>query len=158
MSRISPTQFGVWILAALAAGYALCVFVSTVRMHRLQRYAPMAQKAHFYRFEVQPGSEASLGNWIEFERENHRATVATLEDEAMYVEAIFPDDPAHPRYLYWLAFSGTPKQIVSPKQIDDEFRKFEAAVLVKGSRVELAPGYLLVAPFVQDAIYAHVGR
>jgi len=110
---------------------------------------------HLYRFEIRPDGKAALDRWVQFEKAHHEETLATLEDEAMYFEGVFPDDTTHPHYLYWVAVNGKENPHATPKPIDDQFRKLEKETLVNGSRMELLTAYVLIPPFIEHAIREH---
>jgi len=58
-----------------------------------------------HRFDLAPGSDAKLRNWVDFLHRRHRNAVATLLREHTYFEAMFrgADEPNH---LYWITVQG----------------------------------------------------
>jgi Family of unknown function (DUF6176) len=94
---------------------------------------------------------------VQFERAHHTETVATLEREKMYLEAIFRDRVNQKDVIYWLVIRGEggATSETSPLAIDQQYQQFMHETLKKGSRTTLSTEYALVPPFIEAAIDAH---
>ncbi len=113
--------------------------------------------ATLYRFELNPDKLDRFEDWVRFEHEHHAETVATLEYEKMYFEAIFRDREHAKDVIYWLAVQGQGGGHTedSPLSIDKQYEQFMQETLKKGSRTTLSTEYLLAPPFIAEAIRQH---
>ncbi len=87
-----------------------------------------------YRFELEPNHLDRFNEWVQFEHAHHAETVATIEREKMYFEAIFRDQVNQKNVIYWLAVSGDggAHSDSSPLPIDQEYQMFMNETLKKG--------------------------
>ena len=110
-----------------------------------------------HRFQLKPNSLGEFDDWVLFEQHHHAETVATLEREAMYTEAIFRDRKNDPETIFWLEIHGPQgaSEANSPLEIDKIYDHFMAETLVPHSRVTMLPEYTLLPSFLLDAIAAH---
>jgi len=110
-----------------------------------------------YRFELKPDRLNRFDEWVRFEHAHHAETVATLEREKMYVEAIFRDPSREKDVIYWLAVQGEGGGHTqdSPLAIDKQYDQFMQETLKKGSRTTLTTEYALVPPFLVKEIQNH---
>jgi Family of unknown function (DUF6176) len=113
--------------------------------------------ATLYRFELNPDKLDRFEDWVRFEHAHHAETVGTLERERMYFEAIFRDKARDKSVIYWLAVQGQGGGHTddSPLPIDKQYEQFMQETLKKGSRTTLSTEYMLVPPFIVDAIQHH---
>lgn len=58
------------------------------------------------RYRVLPGKEALVAEWMAFLQEHLAEVLLTLEQEKMYVEAIFQEVIDDTMYLYWFSIQG----------------------------------------------------
>ncbi|MFC0234188.1 DUF6176 family protein [Vagococcus entomophilus] len=58
------------------------------------------------RFRVLPEKEAVVKEWMDFLNEYLPDVLLTLEQEKMYVEAIFQEEEQGVTYLYWFSVQG----------------------------------------------------
>lgn len=152
-------------LMLLVAGALLGVFGSyamgsgqrPVPRETEQVSKPQPIEVTLYRFELNPDKLARFEEWVQFERSHHAETVATLERERMYFEAIFRDRANRKDVIYWLAIRGKggATSETSPLPIDRQYQQFMHETLKKGSRTTLTTEYALVPPFIQSAVDAH---
>jgi Family of unknown function (DUF6176) len=110
-----------------------------------------------YRFELNPDKVSRFEEWVKFEQAHHAETVATLEREKMYFEAIFRDRANQQDVIYWLAIHGRggDSSETSPLGIDQQYQQFMRETLKKGSRTTLSTEYALVPQFIEAAVDAH---
>jgi Family of unknown function (DUF6176) len=110
-----------------------------------------------YRFELNPDRLDRFDEWVRFEHAHHAETVATLEREKMYFEAIFRDPAREKDVIYWLAVQGEGGGHTddSPLAIDRRYDQFMRETLKKGSRTTLTTEYALVPPFLVKEIQSH---
>ena len=152
--------------AAIFAGTVLCfaagagVAVLGLRLHHgavARSLPPVPLKVRLYRYELNPDHLENFDKWVAFESANHAATVATLEGEKMYFEAVMRDSAHEPAVIYWIAIDGPRDPKVTPPTypIDARYRELEANVLKPGSRREIDPEYVLVPDFITQAISRH---
>jgi hypothetical protein len=112
-----------------------------------------------YRFELQPDKLARFDDWVAFEHAHHAETIATLEREKMYAEAIFRDHEHQPDVIYWLTINGKGEHTdTSPLDIDKQYLSFMRETLKPGARRTLATEYALVPDFIVRAIDEHEQR
>lgn len=62
--------------------------------------------ATLYRFELNPDKLDRFEDWVHFEHAHYAETIATLEREKMYFEAVFRDREREKNVIYWLAVQG----------------------------------------------------
>ena len=110
-----------------------------------------------YRFELNPARLDRFDEWVSFEHAHHAETVATLEREKMYFEAIFHDPAREKDVIYWLAVQGEGGGHIedSPLGIDKQYGQFMQETLKKGSRTTFTTEYALVPPFLVKEIQNH---
>jgi len=118
---------------------------------------PQRMEVTLYRFELNPDKLDRFQEWVQFEHAHHAETVATLEREKMYFEAIFRDRASQRDVIYWLTIRGQngATSSSSPLAIDHQYQQFMEETLKKGSRKTLTTEYALIPPFIQDAVDAH---
>lgn len=58
------------------------------------------------KFRIKQGKEARVNEWMNFLNEHMEKVLLTLEDEKMYVEAIFREKVGPFEYLYWFSVQG----------------------------------------------------
>lgn len=63
-------------------------------------------KTELSRYRVLAGKEELVKEWMAFLQEHLADVLLTLEQEKMYVEAIFQDEVAGVTYLYWFSVQG----------------------------------------------------
>lgn len=144
-------------VATLTVGIAIGAALASVAPSRSQALVdgPVRQatpEVVLHRFAVRPDQHARLDEWISFLRANHRAAVATLGRERMYVEAMFtiPDDPDR---LYWLTVQGRGAPVEnSTDPLDRRHVAYMRAVLVPGSHVRFDTRNVLIPDFIGAAI------
>jgi len=110
-----------------------------------------------YRFELNGDKLDRFEDWMQFYRDNMLATVATLERERMYFEAMFRDRTKQKDVVYWLAVNGKGGKSGdnSPLEIDKKHREYMKEILKKGSRTALSTEFVLVPRFVEAAVQQH---
>jgi hypothetical protein len=112
-----------------------------------------------YRFELKPDKLARFDDWVAFEHAHHAETLATLDREKMYAEAIFRDREHQPDVIYWLTINGKGEHTdTSPLDIDKQYLSFMRETLKPGARRTLATEYALVPDFIGRAIDDHEQR
>jgi hypothetical protein len=126
--------------AAIFAGAVLCFAVGAsasildLRLHHdaaMRGLPSVPLKVRLYRFELKPDHLDDFEKWVAFERTNPAATLATLEGEKMYFEAVMHDPAQEPETIYWIAVDGPRDVNVTPPTypIDVGYRELEANVL-----------------------------
>ena len=147
-----------WVFGGVVIGSLATLGVTHV-LQRPDRAAPESPSftATLYRFALNPDKLDRFDDWVRFEHAHHAETVATLEREKMYFEAIFRDRAHDNGVIYWLAVQGPGggHTADSPLAIDKQYEQFMQETLKKGSRTMLSTEYTLVPPFVIDAIGRH---
>ncbi len=63
-------------------------------------------KVELTRFKVKEGKAQRVDEWMKLLNESMPAILLTLEDEKMYVEAIFRESNEEGEFLYWLSIQG----------------------------------------------------
>ncbi len=63
-------------------------------------------KTELSRYRVLAGKEALVKEWMAFLQDHLSEVLLTLEQEKMYVEAIFQEELAGVTYLYWFSVQG----------------------------------------------------
>ena len=146
-------------LAGLLLGGAACYGLVFRSLHPMALppappSVPLVVRLH--RFKVDPASLSIFDEWMQFEHANHAETVATLNREQMYVEAIFRDREQDPTTIYWLEVRSPDgaSSNRSPLPIDETYDQFERETLVPHSRRTLLPEYTLVPDFLMKSISA----
>lgn len=109
-----------------------------------------------YRFELNADRLDRFDEWVRFEHAHHAETLATLDREKMYAEAIFRDRERQPDVIYWVTLNGQGEHVdTSPLDIDKQYQALKRATLKPGSRRPLTTEYALVPDFVVKAIDDH---
>lgn len=149
-------------LAGFVAGAACTGLVAVVVASAHADARGPAPLAHpvvvtLHRFEVKPDKLERFQAWMRLYRTEHRATVATLERERTYVEAMFRDRQHAPRVIWWLEAQGEGGARVesSPLDIDKKHQAFMDEVLKPGSHARLDTEFMLAPDFAVEAIRAH---
>lgn len=70
------------------------------------------------RFRVLPGKEAVVKEWMGFLNEYLPDVLLTLEQEKMYVEAIFQEEEQGVTYLYWFSVQGENPLVVEESSFE----------------------------------------
>lgn len=110
-----------------------------------------------YRFELNDDKLDKFDEWMTFYQNNLPATVATLERERMYFEAMFRDRVNQKNVVYWLAVNGEggASGDSSPLEIDKKHKEYMKEILKRGSRQTLSTEFVLIPPFIEAAIDQH---
>lgn len=149
------------LVTGMFLGALLCLAFQTVAK-KVAPKTPLSDstpevKVLLHSFQLQPDKLDEFEQWMLFEHEHHAETLATLEREKMYVEAIFRDVEHAPRTIYWLEVRGANGAQVenSPLPIDKVYERFMADTILPHSHVKMNPEYLLTPDFLRSAISAH---
>lgn len=149
-------------LYGLGVGCAACLLALNVgkRPTTVSAQVPRSPQSlvvRLHRFSLRPDRLPEFDQWVQFEHDHHAETVATLEREKMYAEAIFRDREHDPTSIYWLEIrdEGGGETSNSPLPIDRQYARFMQETLVPHSRLTLLPEYTLTPPFLLAAIKAH---
>jgi hypothetical protein len=151
---------GIYFVGGLCIGVICCLtavrFLSDQPVvHAASSQPKLIVKLH--RFHLQADKLTEFDRWVQFEHKHHEETLATLEREKMYAEAIFRDPVADPTTIYWLEIRSPKGESVttSPLAIDREYERFMSNTLVPHSRTTMNPEYVLIPPFMSEAITRH---
>lgn len=144
---------------ACAAALTLAIAASPGHAAERGQPAPLAHpiKVTLHRLELKPDKLDRFDDWMRLYETDHRATVATLERERTYVEAMFRDRKGRPDVVWWLEAQGQGGARVegSPLEIDRKHLAFMDEVLKPHAHTTLDTEFVLMPDFVVEAIRAH---
>jgi len=63
-------------------------------------------KTELTRFTVKQNKSERVDEWMKMLKDNIKDVLLTLEDEKMYIEAIFREKEGEYEYLYWFSVQG----------------------------------------------------
>lgn len=111
-------------------------------------------KIELTRFRVKPGKSQRVDEWIKLLNENMPAVLLTLEDERMYVEAIFREEAGEDEFLYWFSIQGeggTPI-LQSRHEIDHQHIEFSRECLEPTSKTDMVTEVVMLPEGVRQAM------
>ena len=96
-------------------------------------------KVELTRFKVKPGKSRRVDAWMKLLNDNMPAVLLTLEDERMYVEAIFREVAGGDEFLYWFSVQGEGGTHIeqSRHEIDQRHIEFSRECLDPASKVDM---------------------
>lgn len=109
-------------------------------------------------FKVKDGKSHKVEEWLSFLQENKEEVLLTLEQEKMYVEAIFRRRESQGEFLYWLSIQGkggTPVE-ESAHYVDQvHLRYWEECIDESRPSITMAPEVSMISPRVAEAMTKH---
>lgn len=111
-------------------------------------------KVELTRFKVKPGKSERVTQWMELLNNNMPAVLLTLEDERMYVEAIFREVVGMDEFLYWFSIQGEGGTAIqeSKHEIDHRHIEFSRECLVPESKVDMMTEAIMLPERVRAAM------
>lgn len=107
---------------------------------------------------VMPGKTERVNEWMKMLNDNLPAALLTLEDERMYVEAIFRELVGEEEFLYWFSIQGEDGISVheSKHEIDHRHIAYARECIDRSyKRVDLLPQVAMLPEWLREAIHQH---
>ena len=111
-------------------------------------------KVELTRFKVKPGKSERVTEWMRMLNNHMPAVLLTLEDERMYVEAIFREAVGPNEFLYWFSVQGEGGTAIqeSPHEIDHRHIEFSRECLEPESKVDMITEVVMLPERVREAM------
>lgn len=106
-------------------------------------------------FKVKEGKSQKVEEWLSFLQDNKEEVLLTLEQEKMYVEAIFRGQEMQGEFLYWFSIQGkggTPVE-ESAHYVDQvHLRYWEECIDESWPSTTMSPDVSIISPRVAEAM------
>jgi hypothetical protein len=112
------------------------------------------------RFKVKEGKSDRVDEWMKILNENMPSVLLTLEDEKMYVEAIFREVNKSGEYLYWFSLQGTSGKHIneSSHEIDKIHIEFTKECIDRTSKTDMKLEVSMLPEWINRTIEEHERR
>ncbi|MBI4854187.1 MAG: hypothetical protein HY819_20510 [Acidobacteria bacterium] len=109
------------------------------------------------RFKIKEGKSKRVDEWIRLLNDNMPAVLLTLEDEKMYVEAIFREFNKEGEFLYWFSIQGEGGKPISESmhEVDRKHIEYSIECIEKESKVDMRLEVAMLPNWIKDAINSH---
>lgn len=114
-------------------------------------------KIELTRFKIKEGKSKKVDEWMKLLNDNIPAVLLTLEDEKMYVEAIFRELNKEGEFLYWFSIQGHGGKEISESvhEIDKKHIEYSIECIEKYSKTDMKLEVIMLPDWIKDAINNH---